>query len=213
MTRRRKEPEPREIVRFIAEYESLSLTCDEFGSLKEDRLRQILRDFSAPPESAAKQTRAKRQKERVSVRNALKVEVFTDGASRGNPGPAGAGWVITDGNGEVLIQGHLFLGRRTDNEAEYEAVIHGLKKAVGLGAKAVSLRSDSQLLVRQINGQNRIKSPRLENLHRAAREIMQGFSRFDARRIPSKENDRADAEANRAIDEAPAKEIRTASRP
>ncbi len=212
MTRRRKEPDPRELIRFIAEHESLSLTRDEYGNLKEERIREILRQFAAPPESAAQQTRARREKERASVHDGPKVEVFTDGASRGNPGPSGAGWVITNGNGCVLSRGNLFLGRRTNNEAEYEAVIHGLKEAAELGAQTVSLRSDSQLLVRQINGQYRIKSPRLEQRHRAVREIIQGFRRFDARHIPREENGQADAEANCAIDEAPAKDVLAASR-
>lgn len=201
MIRRRKEPEARELIRFIAEHESLSLTLGEYPDLTEKRLREILRDFAEPPESAARQSRAERRQQRAAeARDGLHVEVFTDGASRGNPGQAGAGWVITASSGELLKEGFAYLGRRTNNEAEYEAVIRALEDATSLGARSVSLRSDSQLLVRQINGQYRVKNARLANLHRAAREVIQHFRRFDARHIPREQNSEADALANKAID-------------
>jgi ribonuclease HI len=203
VTRRRKEPEARELVRFIAEHESLSLTLDEFPSLTEDRLREILKSYARPPESAAKQSRVERRRRRAAdARDGLNVEVFTDGASRGNPGQAGAGWVILSASGETIKEGYVYLGRRTNNEAEYEAVIHALNDAESLGARTVALRTDSQLLVRQINGQYRVKSARLEHLHRAAREVIQRFRRFEANHIPREENGDADALANKAIDES-----------
>jgi hypothetical protein len=78
VTRRRKEPEARELVRFIAEHESLSLTLDEFPSLTEDRLREILKSYARPPESAAKQSRVERRRRRAAdARDGLNVQVFT----------------------------------------------------------------------------------------------------------------------------------------
>ena len=203
MTRRRKEPDARQLIRFIADQESLALTCDEFPGASEERIRQILREFLSDGVSEARGRRMQPTPvEPIDNGAALKVEVFTDGASRGNPGPAGAGWVIKSLEGPVLKAGHAFLGRRTNNEAEYEAVIRALKDVAGLGAKDVALRSDSELLVRQINGQYRIREPRLEELHRAARQVIQGFRRFEIRHVARELNSDADAQANQAIDES-----------
>jgi ribonuclease HI len=200
VTRRRREPDARQLIRFIADQESLSLTRDEFPGTAEERIRQILREFLV---ETANEGRGRRVEPVGPVDSgaAARVEVFTDGASRGNPGPAGAGWVIKSPAGPILKAGHAFLGRRTNNEAEYEAVIRALKDVVDLGAKDVALRSDSELLVRQINGQHRIREPRLEELHRAARQAIQGFRRFDIRHVARELNSDADAQANLAIDE------------
>ncbi|MBI3179841.1 MAG: ribonuclease HI family protein [Deltaproteobacteria bacterium] len=130
------------------------------------------------------------------------VVVYTDGASRGNPGPAGAGWVIEEPGGRVLAAGHAFLGRRTNNEAEYEAVVRALAAAQEMGAADVQLRSDSELLVRQLNGQYRVRAAGLVPLHEQVRETARGFARFEARHVPREDNTRADAQANAAIDEA-----------
>lgn len=131
---------------------------------------------------------------------ASRVVIFTDGASRGNPGPAGAGWVIQDEEGDVLGKGGAFLGRRTNNEAEYEAVIRGLKAALEHGANEVFLRSDSELLVKQINGTYRVKEEKLQALYHAAREALQKFRRFDVKHVAREQNREADAQANHAID-------------
>ncbi len=202
MTRRRKEPGALELIRFIADNESLHLTCDEYPELGEERLRQLLREHAdalgAPPRERAPMAEAEPARGKQ-----LQVEVFTDGAARGNPGPAGAGWVIRGLNGSTLAQaGKLFLGRRTNNEAEYEAVIHSLKAAHALGAVDVALRSDSELLVRQLNGQYRVMEERLGRLHAAARALIQQFRRVDVRHVPRARNSEADEQANLAIDEA-----------
>jgi ribonuclease HI len=102
----------------------------------------------------------------------------------------------------VLQEGNLFLGRRTNNEAEYEAVIRSLRAASKLGAVDVALRSDSELLVRQINGQYRVRDERLALLHRTARDLIRTFRRFEARHVPREANSAADAQANLAIDQA-----------
>src|SRR5690606_38304335 len=80
------------------------------------------------------------------------VIVYTDGASRGNPGPAGAGWLLADAEGRVFEEGWLPLGETTNNVAEYQAVIAALERARQLGARRVTLRSDSELLVQQLSG-------------------------------------------------------------
>ena len=194
-------PDARELVRFIAEHESLQITCDEYSGLTEERLRTLLIEL-ADEVAASKSKRGGKGPATPVDGKALRVEVFTDGAARGNPGPAGAGWVIRGTNEDVLQEGNAFLGRKTNNEAEYEAVIHSLRAARALGAVDVALRSDSELLVRQINGQYRVRNERLIRLHRATRELIQVFRRFEVRHVAREENTAADAQANRAIDEA-----------
>jgi ribonuclease HI len=203
VTRRRREPDVAELIRFIADHESLQLTCDEYPRLSEERIRALLRKLvdELAPQSA---TRSDQGDAVASTghESARRVVVFSDGAARGNPGPAGAGWVIRDLDRGLIEEGNAFLGRKTNNEAEYEAVIHSLQAARALGAVDVALRSDSELLVRQINGQYRVRNERLTRLHRAAREVIQAFRRFEVRHVPREENVDADAQANRAIDEA-----------
>src|SRR4029450_9435829 len=103
--------------------------------------------------------------------------VSCDGAARGNPGPAGAGSQITTLDGEVVAEIAEGLGETTNNVAEYTAVILGLERAQELGATDVLLRSDSQLLINQITGVYRVKTPHLQPLHRRVREL---GARFEA---------------------------------
>jgi ribonuclease HI len=131
-----------------------------------------------------------------------RVLLYSDGASRGNPGPGGAGFVLCAEDGAVLYEGTRFLGRCTNNEAEYEALIAGLETARRLGIAAVEVRADSQLIIRQLTGQYQVKHPRLKSLYARARRAAAGFSRVVYRHVPRAENRRADELANRAIDEA-----------
>jgi len=94
-----------------------------------------------------------------------KAVLYTDGASRGNPGPAAIGAVIKDGQGRVLARISKRIGRTTNNQAEYRAVIAALEEAVRLGAAGVEIKSDSELVVRQINGRYRVKNPGLKPLY------------------------------------------------
>ena len=173
--------------------------------MTEERLRAILRAFvsevtGVPPKRtnlAAATVAAKNEPKKAANR----VLLFTDGASKGNPGPAGAGWIIQDESGEALGKGGAFLGRRTNNEAEYEAVIRGLHACLEAGANEVWLRSDSELLVKQINGTYRVKEERLQALYHQAREMLQKFRRFEVKHVPREQNSAADAQANHAIEQ------------
>jgi ribonuclease HI len=127
--------------------------------------------------------------------------VFSDGASRGNPGPAGAGAVLTLPSGEVLERLGLFLGTQTNNHAEYMGAILGLKRARALGADEVELVADSQLLIRQLAGRYRVKSATLRPLYEEARRLLALFRRHSLRHLPREENKEADTMSNRAIDE------------
>ncbi|MDY6771237.1 MAG: ribonuclease HI family protein [Candidatus Nanohaloarchaea archaeon] len=99
------------------------------------------------------------------------VVIYTDGASRGNPGPASYGFVLTDGD-EVLYTESGFLGRSTNNQAEYNAVINALRTAIDAGVDSVKLFSDSQLLVNQLNGEWKVKDAELRELYDTVQELL-----------------------------------------
>jgi ribonuclease HI len=126
--------------------------------------------------------------------------VSCDGASRGNPGPAGIGAQVTDEHGTVLGEIGHGIEETTNNVAEYTAVIEGLALAAELGARTVTLRSDSQLLINQLTGRYRVKSEHLQPLHRRVRSIAAGFERISFEHVPREENSAADALANIGVD-------------
>lgn len=92
------------------------------------------------------------------------------------------------------------IGETTNNVAEYTAVIEGLETAAALGARSVTLRSDSQLLINQLTGRYRVKAPHLQPLHRRARSIAAGFERISFEHVPREENVEADRLANEGVD-------------
>jgi ribonuclease HI len=128
------------------------------------------------------------------------VIVSCDGASRGNPGPAGAGAQITDDEGVVLAEIAEGLGEVTNNVAEYTAVIRGLERARELGATDVVLRSDSQLLINQLTGRYRVRSPHLLPLHRRVRELAASFDSIGFEHVRRERNVEADRLANAGVD-------------
>jgi ribonuclease HI len=129
--------------------------------------------------------------------------IFTDGASRGNPGPASIGAVIYDEAGREVhtISGRI--GRATNNEAEYQAAVAALEAAVALGAENVELRMDSELVVRQLEGRYRVRNPRLKPMFGRLLDLRRKFASFRARSIPREQNRRADELANLALDRRP----------
>lgn len=131
--------------------------------------------------------------------------IYTDGASLGNPGPAGAGFVITDQRGGVLKEGSIPLGRATCNVAEYQAVISALEAAAELGLSHLVIRSDSELLCKQMWGRYRVKNSALKRLHIRARRVMESFEKVVFEHVPRERNRRADALAGEAA--AKAKEL------
>lgn len=126
--------------------------------------------------------------------------VYSDGAARGNPGPAGAGAVVCGAQGEVLRRLARPLGNATNNVAEYEGAILGLEAARDLGATEVELRADSELMVRQLDGRYRVKAPHLVPLHQRAQALLASFTRARVRHVPREQNRLADRMANEAID-------------
>ena len=128
--------------------------------------------------------------------------VYADGAARGNPGPAGAGAVLYDGDGNVVQELTRALGRATNNVAEYSALILGLEEAKRRGATSVDVRMDSLLVVEQMRGRWRIKHPGLRDLALRAGALLASFPEREIKHIPREENAHADLLSNRAIDEA-----------
>jgi ribonuclease HI len=129
----------------------------------------------------------------------------TDGAARGNPGPAGAGVVIEDADGTVLRELHRYLGSRTNNQAEYEASLLGLRSLLDdppRSGAAVTACLDSELVVRQLDGRYRVKDPALQALHSDTLGLIGRLPAFRVQHVPRTLNERADALANQAIEEA-----------
>ena len=131
---------------------------------------------------------------------APELTVCFDGASRGNPGKAAIGIVVLQDGVPVREIGEA-IGEATNNVAEYRALLRGLEEAAALGARRVQILSDSELVVRQLSGRYRVRSPALAALHRDALTRMRRFDRVSIRHVPRAENRGADALANRALDE------------
>jgi ribonuclease HI len=127
--------------------------------------------------------------------------VSCDGAARGNPGPAGIGCVVEEGQGRVVAEAGEGIGIATNNVAEYRAAIRGLELAAEAGASSVLLRSDSRLLIEQLAGRFRVKNPTLIRLHAEVRKVLPRFDQVSFEHVPRELNRHADRLANRGVDE------------
>ena len=132
--------------------------------------------------------------------------LYIDGASRGNPGRAAAGIRITNGEGKKISEVSRYLGHKTNNEAEYWALLLGLKEAKRLGGDFLQIFTDSELVERQIKGIYRVKDLKLKVLHETVMEDLKTFSSFEIESIPREENKEADHLANQAIQRRIARE-------
>ena len=127
-------------------------------------------------------------------------EIRVDGASRGNPGQAGAGAVIRDPNGNVARELRKYLGVMTNNMAEYSALVMALSEAKTMGVSEVEVFADSELMVKQITGKYKVKSADLKPLYDEAYSLLKGFRRYKIVHVYREENSLADKLANEAID-------------
>jgi len=128
-----------------------------------------------------------------------KLVIHTDGVSRGNPGLAAIGATLKDERGQLIASISRRIGWATNNQAEYKAIIAALETAIGLGVRQVELNSDSELVVRQINGQYRVKKEALKLLYQRVKELQGRLEGFTINRIPRQQNKEADRLANRAL--------------
>ncbi len=137
-----------------------------------------------------------------------KITIYVDGASRGNPGPGAAGVVFYNQKKEIIKSYSEYLGEKiTNNEAEYQAVIFGLKKFIALFGKKIAtssnieLKSDSELLVKQMKGEYKLTHPRIQELFIEVWNLKTNFGRVDFKLISREQNKEADKMANLALDE------------
>ncbi len=125
---------------------------------------------------------------------------YADGASRGNPGPASFGVVLYDQAGNELHRSSRALGRATNNQAEYRGAIAALEAGLGLGAREIELRMDSELIVRQLSGRYKVRNPKLIPLHKRILDLRSRFQRVTVHHVPREQNRVADRLANEALD-------------
>ncbi|MBI4126338.1 MAG: ribonuclease HI family protein [Deltaproteobacteria bacterium] len=126
--------------------------------------------------------------------------LYSDGAARGNPGPAGAGATILKADGTVVGEVCTYLGEMTNNQAEYRALLLALDKASTLGATQITIYADSELLVRQVKGEYRVRDAGLKPLFHDVMGRLQKLDGYTIQHIPREKNKRADQLANLAID-------------
>ncbi len=130
----------------------------------------------------------------------MKLTVYTDGGSRNNPGPAATGVVVKDVSGKVLAAYGEYLGKQTNNYAEYMAMISALKTALELGATEVECIADSKLVIEQLKGNWKVKEPTLQKLWLQAWNLLHQFKRYTLAHTLRVGNKEADAEVNKVLD-------------
>jgi ribonuclease HI len=192
----------------IAEVEDLEKTLARFPGLSREELIAVLLGKKArqlslldvPSKESPKKTEPRVAAPGTTVDA---VRLWTDGASRGNPGPASVGVVIQNMDGEVVAEVAQAIGTRTNNVAEYEAVRLGLARALELGATKAMLHADSELVVRQLNGMYRVRNADLLPLFEAVKALEARFSRgVTYKHVRREQNADADRLANLALDNA-----------
>jgi len=189
-------PGEEKILRHLAQTLSVEKTLKRFPGLKTKELQDILL------KSAARVAEKTTPLPSPSVGEGFaELFIYADGASRGNPGEAGIGAVITDARGRAVKELKCFLGMATNNVAEYQALILALKEAEKLGAASVHVYLDSELVVRQVRGEYRVREPHLQTLHQQAHQALKRFPKYSINSIAREENRRADQLANEAIDQ------------
>jgi len=128
-----------------------------------------------------------------------RLTIYVDGGSRGNPGPSGIGVVILDANGKRLKDLSRYIGKATNNIAEYSALLYGLEEALILRADDVIINIDSELVAKQLTGDYRVKDPNIRPLFDRAINMLKSFNNFEIRHIEREMNKEADKLVNRAI--------------
>jgi len=130
----------------------------------------------------------------------VRYALYADGAARGNPGPAAIGAVLYDSTGRAIVEISEAIGEATNNVAEYRALIAGLEAALAHHPDELLVRLDSQLLVRQLTGEYRVKAANLEPLYEQARRLLASFPTVSIEHVPRSQNREADRLANQALD-------------
>ncbi len=182
-----------DILEAMARTRALTALRGELADLPPATLRMALEEAS----HLLRRLATSRRSGKPAARSLI---LHIDGAARGNPGPAGIGVVLWDEAGAFREEHHAYIGEATNNVAEYEALLFGARKAKELGYAAVKVFSDSELLVRQIRGQYRVKNPRLRVLYDQVQDLVRSFDAFEIAHVGRGMNARADLLANKAIE-------------
>jgi ribonuclease HI len=135
------------------------------------------------------------------------LNIYIDGAARGNPGPAGIGVVITDAKDQIIQNISRYIGDTTNNVAEYTALIFGMDEARNLGAKELVINTDSELLAKQLGGEYKVKNSALKDLYAKVKAMLSSFDEVRINQIEREKNKGADRLANKAIDNAAKKTV------
>jgi ribonuclease HI len=192
-----------ELLRLVARGLSITEIARQRGIARTDLARELRHLADILPET---ETPGSPHETAVSRGRTLSLVAYTDGGSRGNPGPAGIG-VVLEKDGQVLAEKGLPIGTATNNVAEYRAVIEALDMARTYGATELEVRMDSELVVRQLSGRYKIRDERLMELAEKVRELAAGFGQVRWSHVPRERNARADALVNGALDGARAGSI------
>ncbi len=195
-----------DILRHIAREEPLSTTLQAYGLSREALTRLLERaaelvDKAPTPSTARKIEAVPSPTPKVASVAGKRMRVYSDGAARGNPGPAGAGAVLVAPDGQVVDRLGKYLGTQTNNFAEYMGLLIGLERAQDLGVSDVEIYADSELMIRQLDGKYQVKSPTLRPLYEDAKRLLKSFARVKLVHVPRELNKPADEMSNRAIDE------------
>ena len=142
-----------------------------------------------------------RSKKRERCGGGTWLHVYSDGAARGNPGPAGIGGVAKNERGTVVVEVSEYLGDATNNVAEYHALIRILEECAGRGYECVKVYTDSELMANQVTGGFKVKSKALRPLHAGVKALLEGYREVQVEHIPREKNIECDGLANIAIDE------------
>ncbi len=170
--------------------------AEEFGTDAVDRLRHSLAPSSGRQKS--KGATGKGSAAGTRAKGSARYTLYTDGGSSGNPGPSGGGGIVLDESGTEIDSFSEYFGEATNNVAEYRALLAGIDRCILLKCTHVDIRMDSELLVKQILGTYRVKSPHLKPLHQAVKKKLSGL-RFTVSHVPREQNQRADHLAGQAI--------------
>ena len=179
-----KPPSRAEIFAALAQELDIPTICRRFGLTRED-LANLLQEAAALFQKGTTGT----------------WRLYVDGASRGNPGPAGAGAVLLDPGGQKKGQVSQYLGETTNNVAEYQALLHGLELALSLGVKNLQVLADSLLVVQQLKGAYQVKTPHLFPLFSQAQKTLEKFDAWAISHLDRSLNKEADRLARQAIDQ------------
>jgi ribonuclease HI len=169
----------------------------EFADMSRKDLRALFDRLAAHIRHCSEWTDAANSKQ---VQPGMNGVLYCDGASRGNPGPSGAGVVILAENGEQIFELSRFLDNATNNEAEYKALIRGLRAAADIGIKRVQIFLDSELVVKQLLGAYKVRNPRLLKLFGETMSRLRLFNEYAIFHVGRELNQKADRLANEAID-------------